>query len=439
MRAKSTKICPKIRPLSASKKAGGVKLLYKTHKENFSLENCPTRFITKACDSSFEKLSKWIQFYISPLADKLTYKLRDTKQTLRNLARWGKELGQLKEDVFLVSFDINKFYPSVCRKYCHEGLRSILSKYGTGGPSADCILKASELCMDNSVVAYGGNFYRQKDGVPAGLSHVPALTDIASEQLMMKLVKEAKFEVLKDAKGKFCIGLYRDDGLALVKGVNGGDIKKIKEFLDTLAPNLTFEVKVAKKLEFLDIGISLENGYILTKPYSKPTASHKYISPKSCHDRKIIKSIPFSVLYRLRLISSSLDIFKTAAEEYKTYLLDSGYSNQDIDNNIRLVGNLDRENMLVDRKRNKGGHFIAALIVDNHPSLPSIRSGWQKAKIIIQLDDLAGKMLVKPGSIFTAFRRGKNIGEFIGVNRQQGNVERNTGGYSGCGSCNVCE
>ena len=43
----------------------------------------------------------------------MTHRLRDSKETLRKLNSWSKMLGKVSDDIYLLSFDINKFYPTV--------------------------------------------------------------------------------------------------------------------------------------------------------------------------------------------------------------------------------------------------------------------------------------------------------------------------------------
>ena len=105
---------------------------------------------------------------------------------------------------------------------------------------------------------------------------------------MKKFVQEAPFEILKDRNGDFCCGLFRDDGLAIISGVSTDDTGNIKKWLDSLMPNLSFEILIAKEVEFLDIRLTITENEIKTAPYSKPSASHKYLSPFSCHDRKSV-------------------------------------------------------------------------------------------------------------------------------------------------------
>ena len=136
------------------------------------------------------------------------------------------------------------------------------------------------------------------------------------------------------------------------------------------------------------ITIKLNNGNIETSLYTKPCASHKYLSPSSCHDRKVIEAIPFSVLYRVKLISSSQEIFEETVKMYRSFLVNSGYSNVKINEALSKIRNLSRENMLIDEPREKNPNFVAALMVNNHPALSSLRKGWQAAKKIISLDKI---------------------------------------------------
>ena len=66
--------------------------------------------------------------------------------------------------------------------------------------------------------------------------------------------------------------------------------------MDTLAPGIKLEVKLAKKIEYLYNIINISIGYIETSPCSKPPATHKYVKLTSFHDRKLISAIPYSIL-----------------------------------------------------------------------------------------------------------------------------------------------
>ena len=68
--------------------------------------------------------------------------------------------------------------------------------------------------------------------------------------------------------------------------------------------------------------------------YSKDTDTHQYLSPKSCHPDHIAENMPTTVVHRCRTNCSDKvkddSIFKETLVEYKTYLLKSGYSEENI-------------------------------------------------------------------------------------------------------------
>ena len=103
----------------------------------------------------------------------------------------------------------------------------------------------------------------------------------------------------------------------------------------------------------------------MTAPYSKPCASHKYVPPQSCHDRKVIEAIPYSVFYRIRLLSSNDRIFEEAAKEYFQYLSNSGYEEQTLKMKLDKVRKLSRFSMLQDGKKTTNRDFVAALVLDS--------------------------------------------------------------------------
>ena len=148
-------------------KSGSIKLLYKSHKENFSIDNCKTRIITRVCGSTIENTSKWIQHYMSPMVEDLRYKLRDTKDTIKKIAMWNHDHQyNLPNDVYIIIFDITKFYPNVDTDEFHETSLSFLRKQ-YGEDLGRFIIEGSDLCVKNSVVEYEKRFYKQKNGVPA--------------------------------------------------------------------------------------------------------------------------------------------------------------------------------------------------------------------------------------------------------------------------------
>ena len=76
--------------------------------------------------------------------------------------------------------------------------------------------------------------------------------------------------------------------------------------------------------------------------YSNNTDTHQYLSPKSCHPDHIAENIPTTIVaHRCRTNCSDklevYSIFKETLVEYKTYLLKSGYPEENINKNSLIL------------------------------------------------------------------------------------------------------
>ena len=122
------------------------------------------------------------------------------------------------------------------------------------------------------------------------------------------------------------IGLYRDDGLAVLDQTPQKIEKIKKEICKVFAKNnLRITIEANKKVvNFLDVTLDLTTETY--KPYSKPTTTPLYVHSKSNHPPCIIKNIPEAINKRLSEISSDEEVFKKAAPPYQEALRKSGYS-----------------------------------------------------------------------------------------------------------------
>ena len=130
--------------------------------------------------------------------------------------------------------------------------------------------------------------------------------------------------LLNNSANKFdknSVGLYRDDGLALFKNINGHRADKIrKEFHQLFKENgLSLEIECnLKTVNYLDITLDLNTGTY--KTYSKPNDETLYIHAKSNHPSNILKQLPISIETRLSNLSSNSEIFHEASKHYQNIL-----------------------------------------------------------------------------------------------------------------------
>ena len=90
-------------------------------------------------------------------------------------------------------------------------------------------------------------------------------------------------------------GLYLEDGLALLRNLNGQETDKVRVFKD-IGFSLEIETNL-KEVDFLDVSLNLRNGTY--RPYKKPNDGLLYIHSLSNHPPNVIKQIPKSIQEKL--------------------------------------------------------------------------------------------------------------------------------------------
>ena len=123
-------------------------------------------------------------------------------------------------------------------------------------------------------------------------------------------------------------GLYRDDGLMLIRLTSKRLIEKMKQSIIDTFKDIGFDIDILTNLKvvnFLDLTLDLTNG--IHRPYKKPNDRLLYVNTSSNHPSNILKQLPTSINKRLSTNSSNETIFNEAKTEYENALKNSGYKN----------------------------------------------------------------------------------------------------------------
>ena len=83
---------------------------------------------------------------------------------------------------------------------------------------------------------------------------------------------------LKKILPKSNFGLYRDDGLALLRNLNRQETDKVRKNITRVFKDIGFSLDTEtnlKKVDFLDLSLNLRNGTY--RPYKKPNDRLLYI------------------------------------------------------------------------------------------------------------------------------------------------------------------
>ena len=131
---------------------------------------------------------------------------------------------------------------------------------------------------------------------------------------------------LNDKIDKQDIGLYRDNGLMIVRNVNGHITDRTRKYIIKVMKDLGFQIEIEtnlKEVNFLDVTFNLNSG--LYKPYKKPNDQLLYVTTSSDHPPQVIKQLPNSINRKLIENSSNKAVFDASRNECEEALLKSGY------------------------------------------------------------------------------------------------------------------
>ena len=133
---------------------------------------------------------------------------------------------------------------------------------------------------------------------------------------------------LQDRFGKD-VGLYRDDGLAVINSRSGRLCDRERKELAAVFDNLGLKITALTnqlRTNFLDLTFDLNNGSY--KPYRKPNDDPLYINQFSNHPPPIIRELPHSINQRINTLCCDKETFDEAAPTYNDALTRSNFNAQ---------------------------------------------------------------------------------------------------------------
>ena len=126
--------------------------------------------------------------------------------------------------------------------------------------------------------------------------------------------------------GKNNVGLYRDDGLVLLRNASRPQSEQTRKDITREFKKQGLNISISTNLKicnFLDVTLNLTDG--THYPYRKPNNETLYIDTNSNHPPTIIKHLPAAIGWRISNISSSKELFNKAKPHYKSALKQSGH------------------------------------------------------------------------------------------------------------------
>ena len=255
-----------------------------------------------------------------------------------------------------------------------------------------------ETVLDFNGFSLGENHYRQTDGIAIGSR--------LGRNFACTYMRKWDERLLEFEENPFFYKRYIDDGI----GIWDGDIDSLLRFTEH-ANNIHENIKITlrwsrEEIEFLDTMVKLENGHVYTDLYRKPTDKQLYLRYDSCHPAHTKKALPYGLGIRLRRICEKDEDYFRHRTELKQQLRKRGYSGRIIEDQLRKVDVMDRDELLSKRTRTNKTDRVP-LVLTFSKLLPDVRAILQKhSKTLYRSDRMRD---VFPDAPLLAFRRDRNL------------------------------
>ena len=183
-----------------------------------------------------------------------------------------------------------------------EGLRALkhfFDQRTVKEPSSETLLRLAELVLTLNCFSFGGNYYKQTNGVAMGTKMGPSYAN-----LFVGFIEHQFFSQYHGPKPEL-YSRYIDDCIRATSSTRE-ELTQFITAVNSFHPALKYTWEISDtSLAFIDIKISC------TSVYYKPTDSHSYLLYSSSHPSHVKNSIPFSQFPRLRrLCCDDSDFFR---------------------------------------------------------------------------------------------------------------------------------
>ena len=136
--------------------------------------------------------------------------------------------------------------------------------------------------------------------------------------------------------------------------------------------------EVGKKVDFLDITLSLDSWRLETSVFIKPTDSKRYLNRRSDHTTHTFGGIPFSQFQRAVVISSNEGERQMSVEYMEKKFIDSGFSQAELQESKARALALDRDEILANHRSSTTAEateedlLILTFVINHDPAMASV-------------------------------------------------------------------
>ena len=142
--------------------------------------------------------------------------------------------------------------------------------------------------------------------------------------------------------------------------------------------------------------------------FTKPTDTNQLLHRTSRHPGHTKKGIPYSQALRIRRICSEDRFFDRRVGELKGWLVNRGYKEEEVDQQIEGVRSCDRVGLLNRQKKDRSDGRVP-LVLTYHPALNKVYDILRESSNVLLVDQKHKELF--QNKVFLSFRRAKYLKE----------------------------
>ena len=364
----------------------------KIHKPTIPV---PGRPIVSSCGSPTERISEYVDYHLQPLVAKTPSYLKDTTDFLQKLST----LTDLPPGCILVTLDVSSLYTNIPHDEGMAACKKALQTRPSPAPPTQYLTQMIEQILTMNSFSFNNECYLQTQGTAMGTRMAPSYANLFMAELEDKLLTWTTHQ-------PHIWWRFIDDIFAIWK-LGETTLTEFLEEINLFHPMIKFTAQSSEeRVDFLDTTVILDGTTIHTDLYTKPTDTHQYLSPESCHPRHCTASIPYSQSLRLKRICSRTKDFTVRTNQLKTHLLARGYKDHLVSQQIQKAADVPRTESLESHPPRQRLQRTP-LVVTFHPSLSSLPSIARKHLGILHASQRLEKAIPNPPLV--SFRRPRNL------------------------------
>ena len=224
------------------------------------------------CGFYTENISSFLDFHLQSLAQKIKSYIKDTNHFLKKF----KELGQLPEGTILCTIDAVGLYPNIPHGEDLAFLKNVLDSRVDKQVKTDTFIELTEIVLKNNIFEFSDKTYKQIRGTAIGTKFAPPYAVLFMEALEEKILSKVQ-------KKPSVWWRYIDD-IFFIWEHGEESLKEFTNEINSFHPTIKFTADWSReKANFLDAEVTLKNGVPSTDLFIKPTNTHQFLDPTSCH------------------------------------------------------------------------------------------------------------------------------------------------------------